>query len=478
MVSEKNQFGRLLTILGITAFTCIGMYWLPEKWMGVTIRKVDLLSDIRIKPERAAEDRLFIDFEDADAPKVTDTLAVPENTVATVVRRDSIYRQVMATKAARDSLPVAVEDFSVGRKGLAHFFAALDSVDLMKRPVRVAFLGDSFIEGDILVADFRAKMQARFGGRGVGFVPVASEVEQYRPTVYQRSKGWQTHSMLTDHKRRFTLSGLLFEPVADEVSITFKTVNFYPRLQEVSSVKFLYTRNEASEMRLICNGEKDTLTDILPATESVAQYETKGVFTDGKFRFRQVNGLQALGVALEDNEGIVVDNFSLRGNSGVTLGRLDVSSCIALSKIRSYDLIVLQYGLNVASETTRDYGWYCDEFTEVVRHVRQCFPETDILLLGVSDRSYSHDGVFRTMPAVVSLLKAQRKVAEAAQVVFWNTFRAMGGENSMLRYVKNNWASKDYTHLSFRGGRELANALYEALMLEKELYNEMEQTAD
>ena len=478
MVSEKNQFGRLLAILVITAFACICMYWLPEEWMGVTIRRVDLLSDIRMKPGSGAEDSLFIDFEEADAPKVTDTLAMPEDTVAVLVRRDSIYRQVMATKAAGDSLPVAVEDFSVGRTGLTHFFVALDSIGRMQRPVRVAFLGDSFIEGDILVADFRAKMQARFGGRGVGFVPIASEVEQYRPTVYQRSKGWQTHSMMTDHKRRFTLSGLLFEPVADEVSITFKTVNFYPHLQEVSSVKFLYTRNETAEMSLICNDGKDTLTEILPATESMAQYETRGVFTDGKFRFRQAKGLQALGVALEDNEGIVVDNFSLRGNSGITLGRLDVSACMALSKIRSYDLIVLQYGLNVASETLRDYGWYCDEFTEVVRHVRQCFPETDILLLGVSDRSYSQDGVFRTMPAVVSLLRAQRKVAEATQVVFWNTFRAMGGENSMLRYVKNNWASKDYTHLSFRGGRELANALYEALMLEKELYNEMEQTAD
>ena len=45
----------------------------------------------------------------------------------------------------------------------------------------------------------------------------------------------------------------------------------------------------------------------------------------------------------------------------------------------------------------------------------------------------------------------------------------------MVRYVENNWASKDYTHLSFRGGKEIANALLDALMLEKAFYDEAEK---
>jgi lysophospholipase L1-like esterase len=210
----------------------------------------------------------------------------------------------------------------------------------------------------------------------------------------------------------------------------------------------------------------------------VTQYEAEGIFSDGRFQFRRAGGLQALGVALEDNRGVVVDNFSLRGNSGVTLSRLDRASCLRLNEIRPYDLIVLQYGLNVAAENLHNYTWYREQMTEVILHVRQCFPTSDILLLGVSDRSHYRDGAFRTIPAVVSLQKAQRQAAEAAEVTFWSTFRAMGGENSMVRYVKNRWASKDYTHLSFRGGRELAGALYEALMLEKEWYDKMNENAD
>ncbi|MFQ8804906.1 MAG: hypothetical protein ACLR8Y_07075 [Alistipes indistinctus] len=40
------------------------------------------------------------------------------------------------------------------------------------RPVRIAVLGDSFIEGDIITADLREQLQNLCGGRGVGFCAV------------------------------------------------------------------------------------------------------------------------------------------------------------------------------------------------------------------------------------------------------------------------------------------------------------------
>ena len=96
-------------------------------------------------------------------------------------------------------------------------------------------------------------------------------------------------------------------------------------------------------------------------------------------------------------------------------------------------------------------------------------------MMGVSDRSCQVYGTYETMPAVLALLHAQRQAARRSGIAFWNVFGAMGGENSMVRYVENNWASKDYTHLSFRGGKEIANALLDALMLEKAFYDEAEK---
>jgi len=479
-MTEKNYFGRLVVILIMTLVACIGMYLLPDEVLGFTLKRVDLLSDVRVKAQpipldlqiNEQDEELFLPI---DTLGISDSVAVRGLTADQLLERESLY-QMAASSSNTDSIQVRIEDFSVGYTGLKHFFSALNRIHSLERPVRIAFMGDSFIEGDIILADFRARMQDRFGGGGVGFVPVTSKVEQYRPTINQTSKGWKTNTILSERTHRYVLPCVVFETEDDEAVITFKTVNAYPGLDKVSSLKFIYSKNEQSEMRLVCNHSQDTIIDILPVTETITQYETEGVFTDGAFYFRNAKGLQALGIALEDNTGVVVDNFSLRGNTGIVLDALDQNSCMALHEIRAYDLIILQYGLNVANEQTQEYGWYRDRMVKVIQHIQQCFPETDILLLGVSDRSNYRDGAYQTMPEVMSLLKAQYQAAQIAQVPFWNVFNAMGGENAMVRYVDRRWASKDYTHLSFRGGREIASLLFDAFIFEKELYDRMEIT--
>jgi hypothetical protein len=481
-MSDKNYFHRLFIILFVSLVACIGMYWLPDEVSGFSLKKVDMLSDLRVQTAKVSLQAPNLEMDAGDV-LTTDSLSAPDSALVRglnaeqLMERDSLYR-LAASGIEADKAPVRIEDFSIGRTGLKHFFAMLNRIHTLDRPVRIAFLGDSFIEGDIILADFRAKMQARFGGAGVGFVPVSSRVEQHRPTINQRSKGWNTRTIISNKEYKYMLSGQLFETADNEATIAFKTADTYSGLNKASSLKFIYARNEHTEMRLICNTSKDTIDNILPSTETISQYEMQGVFTDGILHFRNVQGLQALGVVYEDDAGVVVDNFSLRGNSGIHMDALDEHSCAALHQIRPYDLIIMQYGLNVTSEEMQYYGWYRDRMVAVIEHMRQCFPETDILLLGVSDRSYNNEGSYQTMPAVVSLLRAQVQAAQQTGIPFWSVFDAMGGVNAMVRYVDWRWASKDYTHLSFRGGREIATLLFKALMLEKELYDEMEKAGN
>ena len=70
------------------------------------------------------------------------------------------------------------------------------------------------------------------------------------------------------------------------------------------------------------------------------------------------------------------------------------------------------------------------------------------------------------MPAVLALLHAQRQAARRSGVAFWNVFGAMGGENSMIRFVENNWASKDYT-LEFQGRKRDSFCLVEGNIIRK-----------
>lgn len=482
-MNKDNDLGRVLALLLLTLLMSFGLYSLPDTLFGYKVKKVDLLSDFKVKTERLSLDSLKQQLLQLDTIRV-DTVALRDSLMrsagidsAALALRDSLYKAVYAVQGA-DSLGSHIEDYSLGHIGLKRFFAALKNRQELDRPVHVAVLGDSFIEGDIMVADLRSGLQKEFGGRGVGFVPVTSVAAQFRPTVEQRAEGWTTWSLLTDHEHGYTLSGMMFEAEEDNASIYVKTTKRYPELQTVSSLKLIYEQNRNTEMRLVCNATTDTIREMLPATSVVTQYEREGSFTEADFAFSNTREFRALGVALEDHSGVVVDNFSLRGNSGMILERLDVPRCQALNKIRPYDLIILQYGLNVVSDSVMNYGWYSSRMVKAINHIQLCFPDADILMLGVSDRSHQEDGEFETMPAVLALLHAQRQAAKKAGVPFWNVFGAMGGENSMVRFVEMNWASKDYTHLSFRGGREIAGALLKALLSEKEFYDEAEKVVD
>ncbi len=479
-MDKGNNLFRLLALLLLTLVLTFGFYGLPDTVLGYKIKKVDLLSDFKVKEDKISLDSLRKQLEQADT-LIVDSTVLRDSVMRasgidslSLALRDSLYRTLYAVEGA-DSLGVHIEDYSLGHIALKRFFAALKDRQTLNRPVRVAFLGDSFIEGDILVADFRAGLQRKFGGRGVGFVPVTSAAVQYRPTIEQQVEGWTTWSMLTDHDHAYALSGLMFEPEADEASIRMKTTDRYPDLKAFSSVKLIYERNEHTEMRLSTGIDGDTIREQLPPASGVTQYVHEGNdITEVDFSFHDMKNFRVLGVAMEDNSGVSVDNFSLRGNSGLVLGRLDKERCRALEEIRPYDLIVLQYGLNVVSDSVMNYGWYASRMAKIIEHVRDCFPKADVLILGVSDRSRQVDGEFETMPAVFALLHAQRQTAKKMGVAFWNVFGAMGGENSMVRFVENDWASKDYTHLSFRGGREIANALLKALLSEKDFYDEVE----
>ena len=173
-MNKDNNFGRLLLLLLLAFGICLGLYYLPDQLFGMKIKKVDLLSDLRIKPESLSMDSLRMQLEQPDTVRI-DSAAVRDSILKTtgidsvaLALRDSLYKVMYADKGA-DSLGTRIEDYSVGHIGLKRFFAALRNSRQANRPVRVAFLGDSFIEGDIVVADFRSGMQERFGGRGVGF---------------------------------------------------------------------------------------------------------------------------------------------------------------------------------------------------------------------------------------------------------------------------------------------------------------------
>ena len=159
---------------------------------------------------------------------------------------------------------------------------------------------------------------------------------------------------------------------------------------------------------------------------------------------------------LEDSVGVSVHNFSVRSNSGLALLGTDYRINREFDEYMNYDMVILQYGLNAMSADVTDYGYYQKQLVKIINYIKQCFPGSAVVVMSVGDRSTMQNGTAVTMPAVKAMLKTQERAAEECGVGFWNTYEAMGGDNSMPKFVERHWAAKDYTHIGYPGGKYIA----------------------
>lgn len=363
---------------------------------------------------------------------------------------------------------IPIEDFSAEGSVSLKDFCALLGTATEQRVVRIGFLGDSFIEGDIFTADVREQLQTSYGGRGVGFVPFSTPLAEYRPTIKHTFSGWKNYNLIQkksapeDAQDRFFVSGTL-SASSGKASSAYECSSFRRHLNSVSSVRLLFTNTKDSGLTLTVN---DTIQRAF-APETGEQVQQIHITGSGIKKLRvsvsEADGFYGYGVVLESTTGVSVDNYSIRSNSGLPLFGTNGPVNRHINRMLGYDMIVLQYGLNIMEADVTNYTNYGVQFRKVVNYVKSCFPNAVIVIMGVGDRSTMKNGVPVTMPGVKPMLEEQRQAAIECGVCFWNTFEAMGGENSMGRFVNNGWAAKDYTHLGFNGGRKIASEFVKAI---------------
>ena len=448
----KNKVAAtfLLTLLVVIGLGLL--HWLPRMELGnKQLRRVDLLADLR-------PDKLPVLAD-------SDTLVLPKPVKPAFV------------DTCKSGM-VCIEDFSDSTmRGMKSFYEALIHRASLGRPVRIAYFGDSFIEADILTGDLRSMLQQKFGGSGVGYVSIASTFSNYRPTVRHSFSGWSSHA-ITD--------SVFFDRKRQDLSNHY----FIPRKGAFVTLKGKQTGNQADSCRYSTIYFRTNDSIYLSASVNGGEPEffalggdslMQSVSVEGNIktvnwkveRLDSMNTATFYAATMDPASGIVLDNFSTRGSSGQQLIHIPSAIMRQYNKMRMYDLIVLQYGLNVASEQGVNYSYYQSAMTKVINYLKQVFPQASILIVGVGDRDYKTEtGELRTMPGVKNLIRFQEALAAETHVAFWNLFEAMGGEGSMAKLVnqKPSLANYDYTHINFRGGKYIASLLFETLVYGKEQY--------
>ncbi len=478
---KKNVLGQVVILLLLTIIMLFVLSLLPPlKCNNFTTKKIDLLSDIRNKSQSQEDiDEYFphntpnttsiivADTDscehknsvDKDVANLASTQHPSQQASHTVQQQSSINQNDYAPQKAGDT--TLIEDYSPQKNGLAHLINAIKNRHNIGRPVRIGFLGDSFIEADILTQNIRELLQDQYGGCGVGYMAMHSDFPGFRRSITQIDKGWNTHNVVTDTEIELTSLPLQLHRPNKNAVTQFRGVSKLRHIDRwnVSTIA-LYAR-ETTSIKLKTDSSSYSY-NIKPQEQAqfIKLYEPTSSL---EIRCDSTTDVAFWGAWLDDIKGIAVDNISMRGYSGNSIELLPQQNIKVLNDTIPYDLIVLQYGLNRMTASILHYEPFTKELVRMVNHLRSVMPHTDILILGIGDRCQNENGELQTMPAVYALLKAQRKAAIESQCLFWNTCEAMKSLGGMPQFVENKWANKDYTHINHAGGNPLGKEFIKAL---------------
>lgn len=364
---------------------------------------------------------------------------------------------------------------------LGKFFKALMEAQAGNGQCRIAYFGDSMIEGDLITQTLRNSLQVRFGGQGVGYVPIVSGVAGFRRTIiHDFAKGIRYYSLITGRPKAFALgyNGEVCVASGDSSNpyLYYAASKLYPAISALPRTRLFYAnsfKDSLSSNRVLVDGKafdlngRDTINSIWLSSTS-----RKSI----RMKFELGSQIGLYGVSFESETGVILDNLGMRGTSGMNLTMIPGSILRGYNRELHPNLVILQYGLNMVQRDRTNYDSYRTHLEKVIRHFQANFPDAAILVIGIADKAGKIDGEMGTEPAVLLISEAQRKAAENTGVAFFSLFDAMGGEGSMIRWVEQEkpaWANLDYTHVNHIGAAKIATYIRDYLLKGYEKYSGM-----
>lgn len=435
-------------------------------WGDLTNKKIkdfNLVSDLFPGSLKAQSEEVIdpgLSGDEAAAAQKGDVNEVVKTT--TINGRDTVIIEKFTPKPAVGNVGygsnVSIEDYTYDGSGLKNLRQALTQV--ATKPVRIAVIGDSYIEGDIFTMDLRESFQNKYGGGGVGYVPMHSVVAATRGSVTQKSSnGWVSHRIGDNPSARLeTLQGEYFTSNGN-ASSTFDGTYYRSHLLKWDKTMLLATAPKGGTVTVSTNAGSRTVN--LPAEDKV-----QAVILDGNTTTATVSasgGVNVLGLYLDKPTGVSLDNMSLRGYAGGKHQGMNIDRATQMRDYADYSLIVVEYGINALESSRKDYSGYKTLIKQVINRLKESYPKADILVLGIGDRGQKVGTSVKSLPTAQNMVNAQRDAARETGVLFWDTRAAMGGEDAILDWRERKMVNEDYIHMNAAGGKELAKLLFNAL---------------
>lgn len=447
----RDNMERPILVVGLTILILLFLHMLPPMHIGgQELRRVSILSDISSSPLDRQHD------------------VVPKPVLP------STYYKLRAADGSeidfQEHWPKGVEriiDFNDSvSSGMQPFYDALSQSG--RRVVRIAYYGDSFIEGDVMTSDLRQMLQQRYGGMGAGWIDGANDGNTLRETIKVSSRSLAEHMSMNRSSYHAENTGISerYDDILSGSRLDIQGTVTYPKAYQWDRAQ-LFMRTHGG-LLLWQNSESGRVSRKVHIAGSphVQSISITARMHDVNYSFSNVTSHSYLyGVALEGRNGIVLDNFGMRGNAGINIRKIPQQTLRDFARMRPYDLIVLQYGMNAYSpqSTPEDIQVYFKQMTHTVENLRAAYPHASILLVGTPDRGQRTANGIGTMKGLPEFIAQQQQFAANMNVPFYNLFEAMGGEGAMGRMVQDKKAEKDYIHIRSSGGRDIARQLFNSI---------------
>ncbi len=360
------------------------------------------------------------------------------------------------------------------------FRVFLDSLNYSEGQLRIMYYGDSQLEGDRITSFLRKKLREGRGGTGPGLMLPLMPV-MYTKTVWLRSSSnWERYNYLSFRK------GEINKP---DLGPFLTMCRFLPEGVKTNRPEKAFVRIRPSSMADSCSKIYDILRLFYGNSDGQVSIKVKAddrlVYSDTLTQGAgyneitcRLNGAEEVliefegntspdiyGISIESNTGVIVDNLPQRGSAGLEFTMVGKENLREACKKLSPDLIILQYGLNIVRNVTSDYTYYQKGFERQLRFLKEISPSTPVLVVGVTDMALKRSDSLRSYPNIPSIINSQRQAAENAGAAFWDSYKAMGGESSIIRWAEKTppLAQADYVHLTYPGADSLSKLMTESL---------------
>lgn len=339
---------------------------------------------------------------------------------------------------------------------------------------RILHYGDSPTTADLITADLRQLLQARFGDAGHGLhLPARPWAWYGHRGVEVSATGWRmapvTHRGEPDGW--YGVAGVSFVGQAGAWS------RFSLRSPRHTQLVVHYAGGpEGGELEVRAGG--DELASIDTALPAPAAARRTVVLPAGlqQVELRVNRGtVRLFAVSFEaPGPGVIYDSLGLNGVSAAALVYfMNEAHWAAQLRAARPSLVVLNYGTNESGFEKYVNSTYREDLRKLIRRTRRALPDTPLMVMSPMDRGLREGtDAIGTIAALPKLVAIQREVAREEGCAFFDTFAAMGGKGTMGKWyiTEPRLVSGDFIHPLPAGGRIVANLLERAIMRGYNLY--------